>query len=82
MRPLVIDAGADGFGGTSASGAQTQRGTPTPSELKWLHYNGLAIIDVTSCDDIIRAIENGGLDKIIDEHVRYMKETDREFWAL
>jgi predicted TIM-barrel enzyme len=25
-----------------------------------------------------KAIEDGGLDKIIDEHTRYMKEIDRE----
>jgi hypothetical protein len=37
---------------------------------------------VTSYDDIIRAIEDGRLDKIINEHMRYMKETDREIWAL
>lgn len=55
---------------------------PAASELKWFHYNDPAIIDVTSYDDIIRAIEDGRLDKIINEHMRYMKETDREIWAL
>jgi len=29
-----------------------------------------------------KANEDGGLDKIIDEHMRYMKEIDREIWAL
>jgi hypothetical protein len=37
---------------------------------------------VTNYDDIVRAIDDGRLDKIIDEHIRYMKETDREPWAL
>jgi hypothetical protein len=55
---------------------------PTPSELRWYHLNEPPIIDVTSYDDIIRAIDDGRLDKIIDEHIRYMKETNRENWAL
>jgi hypothetical protein len=40
------------------------------------------IIDVTNYDEIVQAIDDGGLDRIIDEHLRYMKETDRESWAL
>jgi hypothetical protein len=55
---------------------------PTPDEMKWYHFNEPQIIDVTNFDDIIRAIEDGRLDRIIDEHTRYMKETDREIWAL
>jgi hypothetical protein len=56
--------------------------TPSRSEQRWYHLNEPPIIDVTSYDDIIRAIEDGRLDRIIDEHIRYMKETDREIWAL
>ena len=40
------------------------------------------MIDVTSYDDVTRAIEDGRLDKITDEHTRYMKETGREVWNL
>ena len=40
------------------------------------------IIDVTNYDDIMRAIDDGRLDKLIDEHTRYMKETGRKIWAL
>jgi len=56
--------------------------TPAASEKKWYHYDEPPIIDVTSYDDIIRAIEDGRLDRIIDEHTRYMKETGREIWNL
>lgn len=50
--------------------------------MKRYHFNEPPIIDVTSYDDIVHAIEDGRLDRIIDEHLRYMKETDREIWAL
>jgi len=56
--------------------------TPAASDMKWYHYDEPPIIDVTDYDDIIRAIDDGRLDRIIDEHTRYMKETDREIWAL
>jgi hypothetical protein len=52
--------------------------TPTASEMKWYHYDELSIIDVTDYDDIVRSIDDGRLDKIIDEHTRYMKETKRK----
>ena len=51
-------------------------------EMKWYHFNQPPIIDVTNYDDIIRALEDGQLDKIIDEHLRYMKETKREVWNI
>jgi len=56
--------------------------TPAASEMRWYHYNEPPIIDVKSYDDIIRAIDDGRLDKIITEHLRYVKETSREIWAL
>ena len=31
---------------------------------------------------VTRAIEHDRLNNITDEHTRYMKETDREIWAL
>jgi hypothetical protein len=30
----------------------------------------------------MQAIEDGKLDKILDRHMRYMKETDPEIWNL
>jgi hypothetical protein len=56
--------------------------TPASSEMKWYHWNEPPIIDVTSYDDIIRAIEDGRLDKIIQEHERYMKEAKCGISAL
>lgn len=56
--------------------------TPSARELKWYHFDEPSIIDVTSYDDIVKAIDDGRLDKIIDEHTRYMKETGREIWAF
>jgi hypothetical protein len=31
---------------------------------------------------VTRAMEDGRLDKVIDEHTRYMKETNCEIWNL
>jgi len=56
--------------------------TPAAGEREWYHYDEPPIIDVTSYDDIIRAIDDGRLDRIIDEHTRYMKETGCEIWNL
>jgi hypothetical protein len=50
--------------------------------MKWYHYNEPPIIDVTDYDDILRAIDDGRLDTIITEHLRYMKETHCEIWNL
>lgn len=53
----------------------------TESEMKWYHYGEPEIINVTSPDDIVKAIEDGRFDKIVEEHERYMKETGREIYA-
>jgi hypothetical protein len=50
--------------------------------MKWYHYGEPSIIDVTSYDDALKAREDGRLERIIQEHERYMKETGREIWAL
>jgi hypothetical protein len=55
---------------------------PPASEMKWFHFNELAIIDVTSFEDVLKALDDGRIDKIIQEHERYMKETGREIWSL
>jgi hypothetical protein len=55
---------------------------PSDQEMKWYHYGEPSIIDVTSYDDVLKAREDGRLERIIQEHERYMKETGREIWAL
>lgn len=51
-------------------------------EIQWYDHNfdEPALIDMTSYDDIIKAIKDGRMDKIIEEHKKYMKETGREVW--
>ena len=39
------------------------------------------IINVTSLDDIVKAMEDGRFDKVVEEHERYMKETGRKIYA-
>ena len=56
--------------------------TPAAFEMKWYHYSEPPIIDVKIYDDILRSIDDGRLDKIIDEHTRYMKDTGCEIWNL
>lgn len=56
--------------------------TPRSSELKWYHFGEPPIIDVKSFEDIIKALEDGRLEKIILEHKRYMKETGAQIWGL
>ncbi|MGA2239692.1 MAG: hypothetical protein ABSG74_10820 [Candidatus Bathyarchaeia archaeon] len=65
-----------------SAGNRSHTYTPAASDHEWYHYNEPPIIDVTSYDDVTRAIEDGRLDKIIDEHKRYMKETHAEIWNL
>ena len=48
------------------------------SESKWYHYGEPEIINVTSLDDIVKALEDGRFEKIIEEHEQYMKETRRK----
>jgi hypothetical protein len=56
--------------------------TPPLSDMKWYHYGGATIIDVTSLDDIVRSIGDGRLERIIKEHEQYMKEKNYPIWAL
>lgn len=48
------------------------------SEVKWYHYGEPEIINVTSLDDVVKALEDGRYEKIEEEHERYMKETGRK----
>jgi hypothetical protein len=56
--------------------------TPAASEMKWYHCRELQITDVTSFDDIIKAMDDGRFDRIVEEHEKYMKKMGRESWAL
>ncbi|WP_309493587.1 hypothetical protein [Candidatus Hecatella orcuttiae] len=53
---------------------------PLENEMKWYHYGEPDIIDVTSYEDLEKASEDGRLDKVIEEHEKYMKETGRKAW--
>jgi hypothetical protein len=56
--------------------------TSPQSDLKWFHFGEPAILDVKSFEDILKAFEDGRLDKIIQEHERYMKETGATISSL
>ncbi|NWF87758.1 hypothetical protein HXY32_08140 [Candidatus Bathyarchaeota archaeon] len=47
---------------------------PAASEIKWYHYGEPSIIDVTSYEDVLKAVEDGRLERIIEERVKYEKE--------
>ena len=48
---------------------------PAESEMKWYHYDEPSVIDVTSYEDILKAIDDGRIEKIKEEYERYMRET-------
>jgi len=48
--------------------------TPSPEEMRWYHYDEPDFIDVTSYEDILEAIDDGRLHRIIEEYERYFKE--------
>jgi hypothetical protein len=56
--------------------------TAAKSEMKWYHYGEPGIIDVTSLDDIVKALDDGRFDKIVEEHERYMRENERKIDAI
>lgn len=45
--------------------------TPPPREAKWYHMGEPSLLDVTSRDDILKALEDGRMDKIVEEFRRY-----------
>jgi hypothetical protein len=47
---------------------------PSADEMKWYHYGEPSIIDVTSYEDILKAIEDGRLERIIKERKKYEEE--------
>lgn len=50
------------------------------SEMKWYHFDEPPILDVTDYNDIEKAMEDGRLKRIVEEHERYTKETGHEIW--
>lgn len=47
---------------------------PSDSDMKWCHYGEPSIIDVTSYEDIVKALEDGRFKRILEEYKRYEKE--------
>lgn len=47
---------------------------PAEDDMKWYHYGEPSIVDVTSFEDIIKAVEDGRLKRIIEEWKKYEKE--------
>ncbi len=52
----------------------TETMKPAADEMKWYHYGEPSIIDVTSYEDVIKAVEDGRLKKIIKEREKCEKE--------
>jgi hypothetical protein len=50
--------------------------TPSPSEAKWYHMGGPSLLDVTSRDDVLKAIEDGRMEKILKEYKKYKEEAE------
>lgn len=47
---------------------------PPADDMKWYHYGEPSIIDVTSYEDVLKAVEDGRLKRIIEERKRYEEE--------
>jgi len=47
--------------------------------MKWYHYDEPDIIDVTSIEDVDRALEDGRADRIINEYIKYVEETGKTY---
>jgi len=47
---------------------------PPSSEMKWYHYDETPIVDPADYDDVLRAIDDGRIEKVVEEHEAYMKE--------
>jgi hypothetical protein len=45
--------------------------------MKCYHFNEPPIVEAKSLEDVLKAEEDGRLNRIVDEHERYMKETGR-----
>ena len=47
---------------------------PSAQDLKWYYYDEPSILDVTNYEDILEAIEDGRMERIIEERKKYEKE--------
>jgi hypothetical protein len=45
--------------------------------MKWYHFEA-SIIDVTSYDDVMKALDDGRFERVIAEHEKYTDETGNE----
>ena len=48
--------------------------TPSADDMRWYHFDEPRILDVTNYEDVLKAVEDGRLERIIDEYERYVKE--------
>lgn len=55
----------------------SQTYTPPPSDAKWFHWDEAGFLDVTSREDILKAMEDGRMDKIALEYVKYNKDKEK-----
>lgn len=44
-------------------------------DMKWYHYDEPSILDVTSYEDILEAVKDGRMEKIMREYKKYVEET-------
>ena len=51
---------------------------PTPREAEWYHLGEAGIIDVTSREDILKALEDGRMEKIAEEFKRHEEATEED----
>ena len=50
---------------------------PAQVDMKWYHFEA-SIIDVTSYDDVMKALDDGRFERVIAEHEKYTDETGNE----
>jgi carbonic anhydrase len=47
---------------------------PRPKDMKWYHFCEPRVVDVTDYDDIVKALDDGRMERIVKEYERYEKE--------
>lgn len=47
---------------------------PRPKDLEWYHFGEPKMIDVTDYEDIVKALDDGRMERIVKEYARYKKE--------
>ena len=61
---------------------ESPRVKPSVEDAKWYHRDEPGIMDVTSFKGISKAMKDGRIDRIMEEHEKYMKETGRKDYEL